>query len=181
MFEELGGKKYQIIYADPPWSYRDKCAAGKRGAGFKYATMSIYELQNMNVGPISDEDCALFMWVTMPQLNDGLTVIDRWGFKFKTAAFTWIKRNKKAESLFWGMGNWTRANAEICLFATRGKPTRESASVHSVIVAPIGRHSAKPPEVRDRIVQLLGDRPRVELFARETVDGWDSWGNEVNQ
>lgn len=181
MFEQLGGKKYQIIYADPPWSYRDKCCAGKRGAGFKYETMSLNNIMDLDVSSIADDDCALFLWATMPQINNALDIIHCWGFKYKTVAFAWIKRNKKTPSLFWGMGNWTRANAELCLLGTRGKPKRVSAAVHSVVESPIGKHSEKPAEVRDRIVQLLGDIPRVELFARQRVEGWDAWGNEVEK
>ena len=81
--------------------------------------------------------------------------------------------------MFWGLGFWTRSNPEICLLAVKGKPKRVSASVHSVIQAPIEQHSKKPAETRDRIVQLMGDVPRVELFARQTAEGWDCWGNEV--
>jgi len=77
------------------------------------------------------------------------------------------------------MGNWTRSNTEDCLLAIRGKPIRISASVHQIIQSPIGRHSEKPMETKDRIVQLMGDLPRIELFARQKVEGWDCWGNEV--
>lgn len=98
---------------------------------------------------------------------------------FQTYQFTWVKRNRKSPSWFWGLGNWTRANAEICLLATKGKPKRASASVHSIIDAPIGRHSEKPAETRDRIVQLAGGGSMIELFARKTAPGWDSWGDEV--
>jgi len=170
---------YQIVYADPPWSYKDKAAAGKRGAGFKYPTQGIEWIKSLPVAAIVAEDAALFLWVTMPQLPVCFDVIEAWGFQYKTCAFTWVKRNKIAPSWFWGMGNWTRANAELCLLATRGKPKRLSASVHSVIDAPIGRHSAKPPETRDRIVRLLGDLPRIELFARDADPGWDAWGNQA--
>ena len=92
----------------------------------------------------------------------------------------WIKKNKKSDSLFWGMGRWTRANAEICLIATKGNPKRQVANVHSVVMTPIEEHSKKPSEIRDRIVQLCGDLPRIELFARQHVTGWDCWGNEVD-
>ena len=102
------------------------------------------------VQEIAEENCLLFMWVTFPNLNVALEAIRRWGFTYKTAAFVWVKRNKKSPSWFWGMGNWTRANAEVCLLATKGKPKRASASVHSIIDAPIGRHSEKPAETRDR-------------------------------
>ena len=172
-------KKYNIIYADPPWSYKDKALAGNRGACCKYDVMTIEDIENLPIKDISASDCILFMWVTMPFLKDCFDVIKSWGFKYKTCAFTWIKQNKKSNSLFWGMGSWTRANAELCLIATKGKPKRQSAKVHSVIMSKIREHSRKPDETRDRIVELCGDMPRIELFARQSVDGWDCWGNEV--
>lgn len=174
-------RKYQIIYADPPWTYRDKALAGNRGAGCKYPIMSLEDIKNLNVagGGRIDENCLLFIWVTMPKLDECFEVIKAWGFEYKTVAFTWVKRNKKAPSWFWGMGRWTRANAELCLLATRGKPKRISAAVSSIIDTPIEGHSKKPDIVRDRIIQLVGDLPRLELFARQKTEGWDVWGNEV--
>ncbi len=103
-----------------------------------------------------------------------------WGFEYKTVAFVWIKRNRKSDALFWGTGYWTRANSEICMLATRGNPKRVSASVHQVIISRIEEHSKKPQEARERIVKLMGDVPKIELFARQKVDGWDVWGNEVD-
>jgi len=91
----------------------------------------------------------------------------------------WVKRNKKSPTWFWGMGRWTRANAELCLLATHGKPKRINAGVHSVIDTPIEAHSKKPDEARKRIVKLCGDLPRIELFARQKTEGWDVWGNEI--
>lgn len=174
-------KKYQIIYADPPWTYRDKALAGNRGAGCKYDLMSIEEICNLPVGGVADDNCILFMWVTMPKLDECLQVIKAWGFTYKTVAFTWVKRNRiaKPPSWFWGMGRWTRANAELCLLATKGQPKRISASVSSIVESPIEGHSKKPDEVRKRILQLVGNLPRLELFARERTDGWDVFGNEV--
>lgn len=172
-------KKYEIIYADPPWEYRDRASAGSRGACCKYPVQSKEWLVNLPVTEIADTNCLLFLWVTMPQLNVCWNIIESWGFEYKTVAFTWVKRNKKAPSWFWGMGNWTRANAELCLLATKGKPKRISARIHSVVDTSIERHSKKPDEVRKRIVSLVGDLPRIELFARDKVNGWDSWGNEI--
>ena len=177
-------KKYNIVYADPPWKYNDKCQMvgihGQiNGADNFYKTMSIEDICNLPISKISDKNCVLFMWVTMPKLNECLDVIKSWGFEYKTSAFTWVKKNRKSDSLFMGMGRWTRANAEICLLATKGKPKRVSASVHSVIVSNIQEHSKKPNEARTRIVDLCGDLPRIELFARQYADGWDCWGNEV--
>jgi len=177
--KKLPNKKYSIIYADPPWQYRDKALAGNRGAGCKYETQTPEYLSTIDVKSIADKNCILFMWVTMPQLPVGLQLISDWGFTFKTNAFTWIKRNKVAKSLFWGMGGWTRANAEICLLATIGKPKRTDAGVHSVIISRIEKHSKKPDQTRDRIVKLCGDLPRIELFARQKSMGWDAWGDQI--
>ena len=173
-------KKYKIIYADPPWQYKVYSDKGKgRSAENHYSTMSIEDICKLPVEKIADKDCVLFMWMTFPTLVEGLKVLENWGFKYKTVAFVWIKQNKKTPSLFWGLGFWTRANAEICILATKGKPKRISAKVHQVIISPVEEHSKKPDEIRKRIVELLGDIPRVELFARQKVNGWDSWGNEV--
>lgn len=176
---EFPKKKYQIIYADPPWSYRDKAHSGKRGVQYKYDIMKIGDIYNLPVVDISDENCILFLWVTFPLLQEGLNTIRQWGFEYKTVGFNWIKRNKKSDSFFWGMGNWTRSNSELCLIGLKGKIPRQSAKVHSVVYSPIRKHSQKPEEVRYKIVELVGDLPRIELFAREKHDGWDVWGNEV--
>lgn len=134
----------------------------------------------MDINGISADDCVLFLWVTNPTLKEGLELIEKWGFEYKTVAFTWIKRNKKTtSSLFWGMGYWTRANAELCLLATKGKIKRVDKGVHSVIDTPIEQHSKKPDETRRRIVKLMGDLPRIELFARQRAEGWTAWGNEI--
>lgn len=124
-------------------------------------------------------DCTLFLWVTFPLLPETFDVIKAWGFIYKTVAFCWVKQNPKSPGWFFGMGNWTRANAEICLLATKGTPKRMAADVPQLIVAPREEHSKKPDETRDRIVRLMGDLPRVELFARQAPPGWDVWGNEV--
>lgn len=173
-------KKYSIIYADPPWSYKTYSAKGKgRSAEAHYNTMSINDICKLPINKIANDDCALLMWVTFPNLEYAFQVCNAWGFSYKTVAFVWVKQNKKSDSLFWGMGFWTRANAEICIIATKGKPKRKSAAVHQVIMSHIEEHSKKPNETRERIVKLLGDLPRIELFARQQADGWDCWGNEV--
>ena len=172
-------KKYNIIYADPAWNYTDK-SLNRGGAARHYKTMTDDEIQNLQVQKNAAENCILFLWATFPKIQEALDVIEHWGFEYKTMGFTWIKKNKKSiNTNFWGMGRWTRSNAEICLLATKGKPKRLNAGVHSVIETPIQRHSKKPDIVRDKIIQLVGDLPRIELFARETADGWDSWGNEI--
>lgn len=128
---------------------------------------------------ISDKDCVLFLWVTFPCLIDGLKTMKEWGFRYKTCGFTWVKRNRKSDKWFMGLGHWTRANAELCLIGTRGTIKRKSKSISQVIDTHIEEHSKKPAVARERIVELIGDVPRIELFARQTADGWDCWGNEV--
>lgn len=173
-------EKYSVIYADPPWSYRVWSSKGAgRSAENHYPTMSIEDIRALPVAELADKDCALFLWVTFPTLREAMTVLDAWGFTYKTVAFVWIKENRQTPSLFWGLGYWTRSNAEVCILATKGSPKRFSAGVHQVIMSPIEQHSKKPDETRERIVKLMGDVPRVELFARQTAPGWDVWGNEV--
>ena len=171
--------KYQIIYADPPWEYEDTASAGKRGAIYKYPLLSHADLLKLPVGRLADTDCVLFLWVTMPKLNECFSLIEAWGFQYKTVAFTWVKTNKNSMGLFWGMGRWTRANAELCLLATQGVPHRINAGVHQIVMSQVLDHSHKPAIVREKIVHLMGDLPRIELFARRKVKGWDCWGNEV--
>ena len=174
-------KKYNIIYADPPWSYKTWSEKGKekKSAENHYACMEKEDIQELPIQNICADDCVLFLWVTFPCLEEGLELIKKWGFTYKTCGFTWVKRNKVSDSWFWGLGYWTRANAEICLLATKGQPKRVSKSVHQICDERIREHSRKPDEIRDRIVELCGELPRIELFARQKVDGWDCWGNEV--
>ncbi len=141
--------------------------------------MSLEELAALPVPGIADADSILFLWATFPQLPEALRLIKAWGFSYRTVAFVWLKTNRKARTWFYGLGFWTRGNAEICLLATKGHPKRQSAGVHQLIVSPVEQHSKKPDEVRDKIVALMGDLPRIELFARKKTPGWDVWGNEV--
>ena len=174
-------KKYNIINADPPWQFKVYSSKGLgRSAESHYPTMSLEEIKRLPVDELAADDCALFMWTTVPLLQECFSIMKAWGFDYKTIAFVWIKQNKRTDSLFWGMGYWTRANAEFCMLATKGHPKRQSARVHQVIISHIQEHSKKPEEARDRIVQLIGDLPRVELFARTKNDGWDAWGNEID-
>lgn len=133
----------------------------------------------MPVERLAEKDCLLFLWTTFPQLPEALRLIKAWGFTFKTVAFVWLKQNKKSPTWFYGLGYWTRGNAEICLLAKRGKPKRRNAGIHQFIVSPVKEHSKKPDETRNKIVELAGDLSRVELFARQKTPGWDVWGNEV--
>jgi N6-adenosine-specific RNA methylase IME4 len=169
--------------------------------------MTLDDLKRLDVESIADKNCALFMWATLPMLPESLEVIRAWGFEFVTVAFVWVKLNKRWSRkyqeigrmleriklsydldafyrylnplFFFGMGYWTRANAEIVLLAKRGKIKRIDLRVGQLIVSPIREHSQKPDETRERIFQLMGDLPRVELFAREKTEGWEAWGNEI--
>lgn len=171
-------KKYSIIYADPPWSYER--AKGEGVAAAQYNTMSIEEIKSIPVESIADKDSVLFLWTTFPKLDEAMTLFEAWGFKYKTCAFVWAKTNRKSPGFFVGLGFWTRSCVEICLLGTRGHPKRESKKVRQMCIAPLTYHSHKPDEIRDRIVELCGDKPRVELFAREKSDGWVSLGNEID-
>ncbi len=125
----------------------------------------------------------LLLWATFPNMANALRVMDAWGFRYITAAFVWVKTYAKSGKPFWGMGAYTRANAEVCLLGIspdfKAKEKIKSHRVHQIVTSPFEGHSRKPDEVRRRIVELLGDVPRIELFARERADGWDAWGDEV--
>ena len=182
MLVNLPNKKYNIILADPAWNY-EKSGGIKSSRGLAkkfYDTMSTDEIKNIDIDSISKDNCYCFMWTTSPKLPESLEVMDSWGFEYFNVVFTWIKTNKVSNSLFWGMGNTTRANAEYVLLGRKGKLDRINAGVHSVIMSKIEKHSKKPNEVRERIVELYGDLPRIELFARDKTDGWDSCGNEID-
>ena len=170
-------KKYKIIYADPPWRYEQKRLSG--AAEQHYKTMPVSEICELDVASVADRDCILFLWATFPQLTKALETIHAWGFRYKTVACGWVKQNKRKEDWFFGLGFWTRGNAEICLLATKGKPKRAAKNVRQLIVSPIEEHSKKPDEAREKIVALMGDLPRLELFARQKTEGWDVWGDEV--
>lgn len=178
--------KYTVIYADPPWEYRQSGSkTNSRGmAKQHYQTMSTEEIKEIPVNKISAQSAILFLWATFPNINEALEVMKFWGFEYKTAAFVWIKTNKKSNSLFWGMGAYTRANAEVCLIGIKNIKAKQfvkSHAVHQVILSPIEHHSKKPDETRDRIIQLLGNNiSKIELFSRQKVNGWDCWGNDEN-
>ena len=174
-------KKYQVIYADPPWEY-SKTGGIKNSRGMAkqfYKTMNINEICSLDVMSITDNDCVLFLWATYPQIPNALMVIKSWGFSYFGLAFEWIKRNPKTGKDAFGMGYWTRANPEPCFLAVRGKPKPKSHSVRQLTYAIQGQHSEKPNIFREKIVELCGNIPRIELFARQKTSGWDVWGNEV--
>jgi len=177
-------KKYQIIYADPPWSYKvwseDKKIA--QGCAKKhYNTMSIEDIKNLPINKLTDDDCKLFLWVTPPLLIEGIEVIKAWGFEYKTIAFCWIKLNSDNGKPFFGIGHWTASNCELVLVGLKkgGNLNRKDKSISQIVLSKRREHSKKPDEIREKIVRLCGDISRIELFARTKVEGWDAWGNEV--
>ena len=188
------GKRYEIIYADPPWPYNDSGIRG--GVAKHYDTMTLDEIKSLPVESIAADNAFLFLWITNPMLPHAFDVIKAWGFQYKTIAFTWIKVNKMQRlndylipggiSDFMGCGHYTRANSENCLLGVRGDTKRLKGMIlnrgvrSTVFAYRSSRHSEKPGEVRKRIILLLGDRSRIELFSRHVVPGWDYWGMEVN-
>ena len=177
----MANKKYQIIYADPPWSFNNKNTGGnlKSGSSAHYNTMSVDEICKLPVGEIADKNCVLFMWWVGSQPKEAIKLAESWGFTIKTmTGFNWVKTTK-TNKLDFGMGFWTRSGSEMCMIAIKGKPKRVNAGVRSVIMSQRTEHSKKPNVFRGEIVKLMGDLPRIELFARAKVEGWDSWGLEV--
>ena len=212
--ESLGG--YAVIYSDPPWNYDQ---GGRGSTKSHYDTMSIESIKLLPVSRLASKDSVLFLWGTWPQLPVVLETMTAWGFTFKTCAFVWVKHYEKSGKKCVGCGMWTRANTEFCLLGIRGTPPRrvdkgvrqliEAGSTETcpftkecetqvwgdaeVILAPRQAHSAKPPEVRDRIVKLMGaDLPMIELFARcvdsdgrvipggRVAEKWDQWGDQCD-
>jgi N6-adenosine-specific RNA methylase IME4 len=173
------GKRFALIYADPPWSFEVYSGKGKqRSAERHYNTMALDEIKALPVASLAADDCVLLLWTVCPELPGALAVIEAWAFDYKTVGLDWIKQNRSGEGIFTGMGYWTRANSELRLLATRGRPQRRSMDVHQVIMASVGKHSAKPEEAHKRIERLLAG-PYLELFARTKRDGWTTWGDEV--
>lgn len=177
-------KLYQIIYADPPYKYIQGKSMGTNFAGAadaQYECMPLKDILALPIPTITDDKCILFLWVTFPMLREGLKIVEAWGFEYKTVAFTWVKMNRNNMGMFFGVGYYTKSNAEICLLATKGNAHSlvKDNSITQMIMTPKMAHSRKPIECRERIVQMLGKLPRIELFARQKVEGWDCWGNEV--
>lgn len=184
----LPNKKYKIIYADPPWeygSYSNKVGKKAKDGNYSkykitpYNAMSLEDIKKLPVNDLAEDNSVLLLWCTFPCLEMGLEVIKTWGFNYKTVGFVWVKRYKHSDGYFVGLGNYTRANAEICLLATKGKGlTRKSKMVRQICDLPVSDHSKKPHIIRDRIIKLFGNVSRIELFARMNIPGWDCWGND---
>ena len=177
-------KKYQIIYADPPWRYEHPAIGSKmRAIEQHYPTMTLEEIKDLPVSKITDDNCVLFLWATAPKLKECLEVMEAWGFEYRTCAI-WDKQ-------IIGMGYWFRNQHELLLVGKKGKlsPPKNTERVSSVYSEKRGKHSAKPTYFRDLFSEWFKDFNKIELFARpdkkqdlwgkNTFDGWDVWGNEV--
>lgn len=173
-------KKYSIILADPPWTFKDKAKAGDRGAGCKYDLMTLDRIKALDVPAITADNCALFLWIPDSLLPDGLALGEAWVFEYVTKVFVWIKLTKTGKPFF-GMGHTTRMGTESMYFFRRGKMKRVSAGVRQVQSLVVGAHSQKPAIFHALIEDLFGDLPRLEMFARRKDHlGWDCWGNEID-
>lgn len=178
-FKGVPRGKYQVILADPPWTFQTRSDKGLgKSAQAHYDCMSQDEILALPVQELAARDCALFLWATWPTLPQAFKVIEAWGFTYKGLAWEWIKFNKETGKYAFGTGYGTRKNVEPCLLATRGAPKRLSASVRDIIMSPRREHSRKPPEQYKNIEALFGG-PYLELFARHREHGWDAWGNQV--
>ena len=178
-------KKYQIIYADPPWSFSSKELQKYGGLRFTsmdkhYKTQSKNWIKDLPVSDISETDCALFMWSTDAHLGEAIETMKSWGFKYITVAFVWEKLTTTGKTVA-NLGAWTMKNYELCLFGTKGAMLKYKKvnNIYQKVVAERTKHSKKPEQVRKNIELLFGNLPRIELFARQKTEGWDVWGNEV--
>lgn len=185
--------RYNVILADPPWSYDDKRTARSMGmAQSAYSTMTIDNIKGLAVHTLASENCMLCLWATMPKLQEALDVVKAWGFRYITVGFVWIKLNPKADGdeniptiftrgdIYSGLGHWCNGNAELVLFGRRGSPFRSVMDVKQIVLAPRGAHSKKPEVVHTRIERLFGNVSRLELFARQSREGWTTLGNNID-
>lgn len=190
IYPKLPDKKYQVIYADPPWDYGGKMQYDKTtmkeentgfkkeifisSASFKYPTLKLKQLKELNVNAIADDDCLLFMWTTGPQLENSIELGEAWGFEYKTVAFVWNK-------MVHNPGHYTLSQTEFVLVFKKGKfPTpRGARNIRQLIEVHRGKHSEKPMEVIDGITKMFPEQDKIELFARNNYIGWDHWGLEI--
>jgi len=169
---------YSIIYADPCWDYdgreQHNNVKENKSAINHYPTMKLDELKRLQVKEICEKDCLLFMWTSSPHLPQAIELMKSWGFEYKTIAFVWDKQKTNP-------GYYTMSQCEICIVGKKGKiPTpRGARNIRQFLSEERTRHSSKPAEIRNRIEQMFPNHKRLEMFSREKVDGWDSWGNEV--
>jgi len=190
LYPKLPNKKFDIIYADPPWDYNGKLQFDKSSKGvdkldvskkifissasFKYPTLKTKELMNLQLNEIAKDDCLLFMWTSNPHLSQAIELGESWGFKYRTIAFVWDKMNHNP-------GQYTLSNCELCLVFKKGKipQPRGARNVRQLVKVKRGKHSEKPIEVLQGITKMFPTQDKIELFARRTAEGWDCWGLDV--
>ena len=190
IYPVLPNKKYQVIYADPPWDYGGKMQYDKTtiksenenfereifisSATFKYPTLKLKELEQLNVTSIADDDCILFMWTTGPQMENAIKLGTAWGFEYKTVAFVWDK-------MVHNPGRYTLSQTEFVLAFKTGKfPTpRGARNIRQLLSVHRGEHSVKPYQVIEGITKMFPQQNKIELFARNNYEGWDNWGLEI--
>ena len=190
LFPELPNKKYQVIYADPPWDYGGKLQYDKStikgenigfekdifisSASFKYPTLKLKELMTLEVNKIADKDCLLFMWTTGPQMANSIKLGEAWGFEYKTVAFVWDK-------MVHNPGRYTLSQTEFVLAFKKGKfpLPRGARNIRQLVCVHRGKHSEKPTEVIEGITKMFPSQAKIELFARKNYNNWDNWGLEI--
>lgn len=174
-------KKYQIIYCDVPFEYDRNWDNDPKNGGITYPTLTLKDICDLPINKIADKNAILFFWTGAPKVPQALEVIKSWNFNYKTFAFVWTKINKSDGKPRCGLGHWTRSSSEIVILATKGSPKRVSKNVHQSIQEPIGKHSAKPLQTRDRIIELMGPNLNaIELFARTRDSRFDCVGNDIS-
>jgi N6-adenosine-specific RNA methylase IME4 len=188
-FPDIPRNAFNVIYADPPWSFNSFSKKGEGRAPVRhYQTMKLPEIKALPVGDLAAKDCHLFMWTTGPNLEQAFEVMKAWGFQYSSVAFTWVKLwNSRADTLFMtdndfviGLGHTTRKNTEYCLLGRKGSPKRRSKSVRELLIAARREHSRKPDEAVRRIEEYA-DGPYLELFARTSRPNWTAWGNQTDR
>ena len=173
-------KKYQVIYADPPWSYSSSSTKSTNNCEAHYPTMSIDELKALPVKDIAEKDCALFMWSSNPHLPKAIDIMEAWGFKYKTVFKVWRKQNSDGSPVT-VPGWWSRSSTELLLVGAKGTPLQNKMVLNEAqeYCSQRESHSEKPDEIRDCIFNFLDVTSRIELFSRKVCDNWDSWGLET--
>ena len=183
-FVGLPDKRYEVVYLDPPWSY-DSGLGFMGAAANHYQTASDEDLLAFPLKTLLADRAVVFMWATCPRLDFAIDCLRSWGLHYRGVASVWVKTNKDGTPMGAAGVRPTlvKPTTELLLAATTNRKGRVfpllTEAMRQVVLAPRGRHSEKPAVFRDRIVELVGDRPRIELFARMTAPGWDCWGNEV--
>lgn len=169
---------YDVILADPPWSYQNWTDAKNGAAVSAYNTMSVEQIQALPVAELAAKDCALVLWGTWPKLADAMATVSAWGFRYVSCLFVWRKTNADGTP-YMGLGFYTRSGTEFALLGVRGSVPVDAKDVMQVVEAPVRAHSAKPPIVISKIERLWPNARRVELFCRSRWPKWDAWGDQV--